>query len=64
MMSIRCYQDYDAAGVAEVGNAVAIAGEGSWRQSEGRPSKGLMTADFESLVPLLDAYVPLVDKKA
>lgn len=43
---------------------MAIAGEGSWRQSEGRPSKGLMTADFESLVPLLDAYVPLVDKKA
>ena len=31
---------------------------------KGRPSKGLMTADFESLVPLLDAYVPEVDKKA
>lgn len=31
---------------------------------KGRPSKGLMTADFESLVPLLDAYVPKVDKKA
>ena len=27
---------------------------------KGRPSKGLMTADFESLVPLLDAYVPKV----
>ena len=25
---------------------------------KGRPSKELMTADFESLVPLLDAYVP------
>lgn len=25
---------------------------------KGRPSKGLMTADFESLLPLLDAYVP------
>ena len=31
---------------------------------KGRPSKGLMTADFESLVPLLDAHVPKVDKKA
>ena len=31
---------------------------------KGRPSKGLMTADFESLVPLLDAYLPQVDKKA
>ena len=31
---------------------------------KGRPSKGLMTADFESLVPLLDTYVPKVDKKA
>lgn len=30
---------------------------------KGRPSKRLMTADFESLVPLLDAYVPRVDKK-
>ena len=28
---------------------------------KGRPSKGLMTADFESILPLLDAYVP--DKK-
>ena len=28
---------------------------------KGRPSKGLMTADFESVIPLLDAYVP--DKK-
>lgn len=27
---------------------------------KGRPSKGLMTAAFESLVPLLDAYVPKV----
>lgn len=27
---------------------------------KGRPSKRLMTADFESLVPLLDAYVPKV----
>ena len=26
---------------------------------KGRPSKGLMTADFESLLPLLDAYVPI-----
>lgn len=25
---------------------------------KGRPSKGLMTADFESLVPLLDAFLP------
>ena len=31
---------------------------------KGRPSKGLMTADFGSLVPLLDKYVPRVDKKA
>lgn len=31
---------------------------------KGRPSKGLMTADFESMVPLLDAHVPRVDKKA
>jgi len=31
---------------------------------KGRPSKNWMTADFESLVPLLDAYVPKVDKKA
>ena len=31
---------------------------------KGRPSKGLMTADFESLVTLLDAYVPRLDKKA
>ena len=31
---------------------------------KGRPSKGLMTADFESLVSLLDAYLPRVDKKA
>ena len=31
---------------------------------KGRPSKGLMTADFESLVPLLDDYLPRVDKKA
>ena len=31
---------------------------------KGRPSKGLMTADFESLVPLLDKYVPRMDKKA
>ena len=27
---------------------------------KGRPSKNLMTADFESLLPLLDAYVPKV----
>lgn len=27
---------------------------------KGRPSKGLMTADFESLLPLLDNYVPKV----
>lgn len=27
---------------------------------KGRPSKGLMTADFESLLPLLDTYVPKV----
>ena len=27
---------------------------------KGRPSKGLMTADFESIIPLLDAYVPKV----
>ena len=27
---------------------------------KGRPSKGLMTADFESVVPLLDVYVPKV----
>ena len=27
---------------------------------KGRPSKGLMTAEFESLLPLLDAYVPKV----
>ena len=26
---------------------------------KGRPSKGLMTPDFESIIPLLDAYVPL-----
>ena len=25
---------------------------------KGRPSKGLMTADFESIMPLLDAYCP------
>lgn len=31
---------------------------------KGRPSKGLMTADFKSLVPLLDDYLPRVDKKA
>ena len=31
---------------------------------KGRPSKELMTADFESLVSLLDAYLPRVDKKA
>jgi hypothetical protein len=31
---------------------------------KGRPSKGLMTADFESVIPLLDAYVPKLDKKA
>lgn len=31
---------------------------------KGRPSKGLMTADFESIIPLLDAYVPKLDKKA
>ncbi len=30
---------------------------------KGRPSKRLMTADFGSLVPLLDKYVPRVDKK-
>lgn len=27
---------------------------------KGRPSKGLMTADFENIIPLLDAYVPKV----
>ena len=27
---------------------------------KGRPSKGLMTSDFESIIPLLDAYVPKV----
>ena len=27
---------------------------------KGRPSKGLMTADFESIIPLLDAYAPKV----
>ena len=27
---------------------------------KGRPSKGLMTANFESILPLLDAYVPRV----
>jgi len=31
---------------------------------KGRPSKGLMTADFESVIPLLDAYVPKLDKKS
>ena len=31
---------------------------------KGRPCKGLMTADFESVIPLLDAYVPKLDKKA
>ena len=31
---------------------------------KGRPNKGLMTADFESITPLLDAYVPKLDKKA
>ena len=31
---------------------------------KGRPSKNLMTADFESLLPLLDTYVPKVGKKA
>ena len=31
---------------------------------KGRPSKGLMTADFESLLPLLDTYVPKVGEKA
>ena len=30
---------------------------------KGRPNKGLMTADFESITPLLDAYVPKLDKK-
>ena len=25
---------------------------------KGRPSKGLMTADYESIIPLLDAYCP------
>lgn len=30
---------------------------------KGRPSKGLMTADFESLVPQLDKYVPKVDER-
>ena len=30
---------------------------------KGRPSKGLMTADLESLLPLLDAYVPKVGQK-
>ena len=25
---------------------------------KGRPSKGLLTADFESIIPLLDAYCP------
>lgn len=32
--------------------------------NKGRPSKGLMTPDFESIIPLLDAYVPKLDKKA
>ena len=27
---------------------------------KGRPNKGLMTPDFESIIPLLDAYVPRV----
>lgn len=31
---------------------------------KGRPNKGLMTVDFESIIPLLDAYVPKLDKKA
>ena len=31
---------------------------------KGRPSRGLMTADFESIIPLLDAYVPKLEKKA
>ena len=31
---------------------------------KGRPNKGLMTPDFESIIPLLDAYVPKLDKKA
>ena len=31
---------------------------------KGRPSKGLMTPDFESIIPLLDSYVPKLDKKA
>ena len=30
---------------------------------KGRPNKGLMTPDFESVIPLLDAYVPKSDKK-
>ena len=28
---------------------------------KGRPSKDCMTADFESVIPLLDAYLPRVD---
>ena len=31
---------------------------------KGRPNKGLMTPDFESIIPLLDAYVPKLDKQA
>ena len=31
---------------------------------KGRPNKGLMTPDFESIIPLLDAYIPKLDKKA
>ena len=31
---------------------------------KGRPNKGLMTPDFESVIPLLDAYVPKLDKKS
>ena len=30
---------------------------------KGRPNKGLMTPDFETIIPLLDAYVPKSDKK-
>jgi len=30
---------------------------------KGRPNRGLMTADYECVIPLLDAYVPKMDKR-
>jgi len=33
-------------------------GTGYTNIDKGRPSKGLMTADFKSILPLLDAYCP------